>query len=1255
MKYRSIIALMLITTLALPQGVYGTSLRDKVEGKDDTILTEINTSDKTDEINSEEKVIDQNEKNEALKTYGSKGVNIAENVDADNDVVNVEEVEDEYENEIKTGGASTGKVSNSSGTPIYQTNESKSPVITGTIMRSINNTKGAYYQPKLDTLPWLKYKVAKDTGISTIYDKEFDRDQAELLDTIKANTRETNILGNDLLILKEEVNSDNLSITRIPENGYSGESGVLRQLAVMNCYKALGENEYRVFMKTSPYRGSDGRAVGGTIPIGGTPFSELVGMSDASVNTSAYYTDVFVTRTLPKTYWLKGYYDGLVSSRYTDEDTVGSDKSLYQNENISIGEFCYYVYRMLELNGEPVLNSKETEALLVTYGSIVPTYVPSHQQEAIRYLLARGIVDSDIDFDSDLTCSLMLTILMRAKDKDSRTTFKEMELVYNENLVGKGYTPTEVTQAKGISNIQWEVQGADITYYDYFIKVTPDTKFENTSGISIGTPFVSQKCLEASSFAYDDSKYLGIVDGYYHFQVPVSIESDNQATNIIDDGGGARFFRLDTANESDRPKSLFVEVGGGRYEVAKSIGNNGDIYIRRQRFKNNENPIYIDRERKLSQQSVQTLPIKLTNKNQSILTFQCEDPENVTWKGESLTSNVAKQDGITYDANSKTYTLKTESSDPYGFISKNIETSLGNSKSFPAYVKSGSTFMVSSAYFKSLDANDKYRIDDIYKKDDDTYIIVTKYENIIVKLKNRYVISGQCITQIPKVDDSADLVVPLENESDEYLIDYRVVAGVISGYLVLDTDGTAKSIASTYNDNIGFYPIECHGIMGNDYTVNFRGQEAQNNSSMLLEASFQISNFLLFKKNSNGSSGDYLLVFKPRIKGYDADREATAKTLKEAFDINLGEDDDCTIYSLDSSTTTANPIIKTVNPNTIKKVQGIGYKYIIPDISSFSVEDYYKAPNGNSSPLPIVSVTTPKGKRKIFSLNCNIIPDWELGRYPKSILSTDAIDSLGLTGDLQLNEDGGYVSSEPKELSKPIALQVAPVGLFSSFYETETVSEKDLTSNNAIVLIGSMNGKISSAGSGLNAIGTLKYTSRDYEQKITGREFINIMKVTNADGKLIYLYKPENGTKVNSLDSLASEGVFSFDEGIGLKNYFDWENFSMQELLHDIEDIMTIVYLILIALVPRILIMMMLALASLSLVVDTPPVKVLCEDFIDIYKVLSFGLLDINSIDKKMIWINTFFAIVGFTMINLNLVNEVLAYFHRIVLEILMR
>ena len=260
-----------------------------------------------------------------------------------------------------------------------------------------------------------------------------------------------------------------------------------------------------------------------------------------------------------------------------------------------------------------------------------------------------------------------------------------------------------------------------------------------------------------------------------------------------------------------------------------------------------------------------------------------------------------------------------------------------------------------------------------------------------------------------------------------------------------------------------------------------------------------------------------------------------------------------------------------------------------------------------------------------------------------------------MTGDLQLGLTGGYSSAEVKDLSKPISLQVAPVGLFSDFYETETVTEKDLASNNAIVLIGSMNGKVASAGSGLNAIGTLKYTSRDYEQKITGKEFINIMKVVNVDGKLIYLYKSENGTKVNSLDSLSAEGAFSFDEGIGLKNYFDWDKFSVEELLHDIEDIMTIIYLIMIALIPRILIMMLLGLAALSLVVDVRPVRMFCEEFIDIYKILSFGLLDCNSIDKKMIWINTFFAIVGLTMINLNLVNEVLAYFHRIVLELLMR
>lgn len=1105
--------------------------------------------------------------------------------------------------------------------------------VRGTVLRSINNTlPNELYQPSYEEVSFLKDLIINgDYGISTVYTGAFDKDRtAEDYTDDKGSTRAYRTLGKDILLKSENYTSNGQYTYDVCQ-----ESSVLNQsVALMAIYKALKQNEYSVpyfHMYANP----------GDVSLGTSPFEEEVGSDNAIVEGQYYNTDVYITRTVPEKYWRKGLEQGVVSTPYTSGE---KDKTL------STGEFCYWLATILEINGEQVLNDKETQALLVTYGAELPTGLPSYQLEAVRYLVARGIATTDLDFYADIKGSVALELLTRAADKDSRLTFKQMELEYNKDLVGEGYYPTKVTNnSLDIRDATWDTTNvATSKYYDYMVRKTPFTTFHTVDGRETQTLFVSadpkgydSENVSNTNYKCEDTEYLGEENGYYHFRIPADIETKSAACIY----NGVTCICITTTDNKNTPSQLYLEVGGGWYNELN------DKMLKRSPFQVTDNSLLIDRNRKVASIKEVSNPIYLTEAQEYKYSFTTDKPENIIWKGKALKDSIGK-DGITQDGN--TYTITLKKSNPTSYINKNLSTKSGETHSYPAYVKENSLLYVSSNFFMDLPDSDPYKITEIIQSEDDKdqYTVVTPYENIIINNKSRRVISGQCISEIPKEATKSDLI--LKSESDTYLIDYRCIAGVITGYLVLsDTENKVVSIATTAkSDENSFTPVEVRTATGNDYATYCRAHKSSTDGTyaVLLETSYAKSNFLIYKLNSYGSSLNYLLVFKPHTAlDNEKDRSETAKILLNKFGITLGPDDTCTMYLLSETVVSQDPIYKKISADRIKKVSGVGYSYIVPSLEEFNFDNYLNPATTSNNPLPFVTVGNYK---MLYDMNLNIVDSMSYNRYPNALLNPQFIRDSGINGDLLFNSNSaGYSKdAEATQLKGSYNLQYAPLGLYTMYYKQSIIKAKNLKNkSDQNVLIGNMRGELKDGG--ILAPDSITYTSRSYATDVSDGEFIKA-EIKLSKGQETYIYKNPhssyltNATKDNGLG-------FGFSVGKGLKNLFDWDNFSFVSFVTNLCDTLSLLYIIVIFIGCRIVTFDFMIVAVLSLVRDVRFVQKAAAQYVDIYKVLSLGVLDIRTIDPVKIWVSTFLATILTAILYRGYYTDLLAMLNSLIIRLL--
>ena len=356
-------------------------------------------------------------------------------------------------------------------------------------------------------------------------------------------------------------------------------------------YKAANRNIHEIYLFNNALRPENHtNPDGGLLAIGHTPLLQQLGSPHVFIREVDFFTDVYVSRTNFARYWDTAAMDGIIppngqahSLRRFVED-LGEFEHQYTNvteyrlgdgnrltgiatssvigiptemfghlrvdildKHLTLAEMAVLMQRMMYLNGEPVINEKETIQLLSAYGAYLPYHLVGEQREAIEYLIVRGIIDPTqceftgaptINFSTrNVTVDEVLTYLMRMADVDSRLIFRHVTIPFNADLVEAGFGVTRVNEEGniGFESLMMEGQEGQITREtDILILIDANTQFRDPGGNLITAPPFFTYSPASTSFAPDipTMRYIGIFshagERYWHFRHSFDISGNDE-------------------------------------------------------------------------------------------------------------------------------------------------------------------------------------------------------------------------------------------------------------------------------------------------------------------------------------------------------------------------------------------------------------------------------------------------------------------------------------------------------------------------------------------------------------------------------------------------------------------------------------------------------------------------------------------------------------------------------------------------------
>lgn len=1131
-------------------------------------------------------------------------------------------------------------------------------MINGTILRSINNRQpDSYFRPSFSQVDFIKDKVMVDLNKGVVYTGEFDLDPVSL-NLPNINRREYEILGRDTILEYENYSNSKYATVEMPRSTLTRKNGI------MALYKAIGTSEFDITLIP--------RSVQEPVDINSSPLLDELKTPAVKVNNEGYYTDVFITRTVPEVYWSNAEKDGIILK--------GEDSSSI----LTIGEFSQYLASMLHLKGEPVLTTKEESILLATYGVDIPYYLPGPQTEAVKYLMARGIVDNTVDFKKSLDRDTMLTLLSRAKDESSRLTFKEITIPYNEELVAEGFYPTETELVESpIINVRWNTETRAVQdYYDYFIKIVDEatseslpTVFKTESGNSNYTMYVSSVFNSISEKPFRDSSFVGVEGNYFHFKVPINIVNDKEAFYCQDSKGNRAdnkkcyyskdnteykgYITINSSNLSDIPGNLKVEYGGGVYLTAKAdivTNTSNDTYImNRTPFSSDYSTRLVDRNRKLESQEDIIAPIPLSSVTKATLTFQSNDVSKLMWDGKPLeeASVFAKDPEV-----DNQYTITLESSDPYRDIMALLTTtklSSGNAGTSPAYIKDNRTALVSLNYLRTnkvLDSAVQLSTGKCPTKSYSTtcgkYMLYGDKSNILVDTVNRIIVAGQTVIEIPE-DDPSPLIIPNSN-TGEYLIDARAVQAVGSELFVVKSSSGSVAISMITEDKPGYKWSSMTPFLGDQGSLYIKTSKDSGEDRIYLEDTYPLSNYLIYKSRSSSVNEDFLIVFKPKIVGQNDTMDVDIiADLKDRFHIELGSDEVASIYPLGTEIVHQKKYSSIINLDQ----DDAGYYYTVPKFSEFN---YYAYLKGLKDSYPLAFVKVIDGSYTHYlDMNMNVISGNPF-KYPASILSALVHSTInpGIASSMHFKNSKGY-SKDSTFGATTSTFILAPAGVQSKFYPKKSISWMEASSNT--VYVGTMLGKISSDNNSMLVLKAKGGSINFKVPQIAATSVSPFDAVFRGTKNTIYVYNSGGQSKILdfSIGEETIEDSASFLTTWGSKSVFDWLAYKWENSLEDADDIMTIIIIFLLNILPRVMLFWLFGFSTLVLIRDIRFIQYICASWFDFYKILSFGLADINKVTVRGSWISGFFAIVLLSLMNTGDMLDVFAWIFRSIYGILNR
>lgn len=175
-------------------------------------------------------------------------------------------------------------------------------------------------------------------------------------------------------------------------------------------------------------------------------------------------------------YWQKALNEQFVT-RKTD-----------MNSPITASEFYILATKMMQAYGEPVINQDEIKALLQVYGTDYPVTLGFEVADAWAYLKVRGCLNKNIVPSGYLTRDELLDICMCIADPDSRSDYKNINVVLDlsDVLRDNGYYPAyDLNFSVGAFTATDEIDYTQMDQYTYLIAKQDKFKLGETGMLRV--------------------------------------------------------------------------------------------------------------------------------------------------------------------------------------------------------------------------------------------------------------------------------------------------------------------------------------------------------------------------------------------------------------------------------------------------------------------------------------------------------------------------------------------------------------------------------------------------------------------------------------------------------------------------------------------------------------------------------------------------------------------------------------------------
>lgn len=1138
-----------------------------------------------------------------------------------------------------------------------------------TALHSMNATLNPYYNPTLEELPFdlvdMAVKCTDYQGTqhdfaavySGYYDPEVQADKGSKyhvssdLYTVD-HQRELQILGYDFLLASDDITMG--SSTYKPT--LLVDEQINTYTACMDIYKALGQIEYDVRFKHS----SDASLDLATSPI--SQQLHLLYNREDPLDTSEGRTDIWVSRSNVDFYREKtitdlAKIDPTVMKLLDGTSAKKLDSIPNGNDPITLGQFCVYVREFMELYGEPIMSEEEEKILLRVYGKNLPYYVGStslydgnNVLDAIKYLAAKGIIkfenSTTYDFLSPLKIADMYSILAAVKDRDSRFTFKDVELAIDPELDSLGYYDTTlIGEQNPIRDMSFDI-GAS-SYYDYLVP-------KDVVNVEDDTLLLDDICLISTKGKRKYVSNTGIIildsEPVYGGYIHLKIHAGNSYTK--DYLFNKKYFRISWKGAKSNQYYELI-TGGGVYN------KNGS----KKRLKQTEFSSAYSSDKFLSAKRKEEfldggmvplapgIPIRFCiGVNDSIdkVSFKV-NPSDASGQPltDLLTNDSVKVGDVTISKGLKTTTLQyytvSGCKDLADFRSRIANSNSGGRYTeYEAFCQDGENILVNYDYLQDVGIATRY-----IELGDDVLLLTTPTNNIYLCRKQRWIVVGNTIYDMPSNS------MMYYKKDGKLFVDYRAAMGWAGDFYVFqDNNGTITLSDNTRISAVLTNKLVIHQALGNS-SLKVAGHYEGVTKSIVLSSTYPLANYFIY----SGSDTDFLFTFKLKDVSigskkatslYKSDKVARTK-LKELLGVDAPDSWLVYIYQLSRTSSKKNPPGLTYSSE-------YGYIYTPPDKLDKWRERYYntcmvnkKTIKGTKKEYKDDDIVLPfiSSGGKIYDINFNKFQmggkNLKYGYAPELFAKTKDIDTSCYVrwrpGD---NKSDKSTSSGS---SSEIKILQAPTGVINIFAGLDNMSHTTVRPNSYPIYLGTMKlsvGVNTSSGKPVQCLGVSMWNYGSLGDD--GLKEFRILRTTRTSYILGTVV--EDWMTAVDPDRVASKEKPALSLGASLVG-FDWDKFEFQNLLLHADDWITIATIIVLNFVPRIAMFLFLTLIALSLITNVKFWILFCDRIFDVYKFLTFQRKDVHTVDTFTMFWSSILALAVFGLFMDGTILNLIAWFTR--------